>query len=671
MDEKEKENAILSNESFRANAMQVQGDGTENNPFIIADVNPFNSIRDNLSAFYKLTSDIDFNGEMITPIGISTTPFTGGLDGDGYAIKNFKINTNDSYTGLFRYAKSAKLKNLVIENGEIKQPSSVSRIGALAGCLELCITENISLVNISILGGQYSGTLAGAIVGGSLTGCSVRENISVNGRTEVGGLVGTVSFGEISGCLVAGNGTVSGKDSVGGLFGVMANNSTAEHCYAAIEVKGNDYTGGLIGRIYGKSPKISECYATGNVTGNTRVGGLIGLAYGEIYADVVIRDSFAMGSVSSIINSAYTGGLVGCATFVKIKNSYTNSRISTGGSGLVYVQKSTTVTNSYFDSILAGITIPETQARTTEEMLSKDIYIGWDWKNIWNTRNFSCPAIKKITDNIHQVPFELTYNNLKCYSIIIEWPDCSGATEYDVSYLNKMKSSTVSRTLIDNLIPGTEYEFRVRAKIGGTKGVWSKTLKVRTKRLLLDGIHSTEKGSDSITLSWNPVDDAKSYEVIHNNKILETLTNTCTITGLHTDITYVIRVEALISDGSKKISNPIMEKIYTLNPQTDYAKEFIEKCESQTWFIDEIENILNLKGKSITTINSKQDFATIYVITMADRNIRGKIPKAIGELFQLEYLYLSNNDLNGKLPEEIKLLDKLIEKDLSGNSFTA
>ena len=116
--------------------------------------------------------------------------------------------------------------------------------------------------------------------------------------------------------------------------------------------------------------------------------------------------------------------------------------------------------------------------------------------------------------------------------------------------------------------------------------------------------------------------------------------------------------------------SPIVEKIYELESQTDYAREFLTKCEGQTWFIDEVENLLNQKGKSICTVSSKDDFAAIYALNLSGRGISGQIPLAIGELYQLRYLYLANNNLSGQLPKEIDTLAYLIGQDLSGNQFT-
>ena len=450
----------------------------------------------------------------------------------------------------------------------------------------------------------------------------------------------------------------------GALAGQL-NSCTMENLWLRnLAVTGKSYTGGLAGSVSGGS--VRGCGTTSNVTGTEYVGGLIG----QTVSNAVIKDSYARGSVMSTTNASYAGGLVGYASSSKIEDCYAACRVSTKASGLVYVYSNSTVMDSYFDSLLAATTTPSTQARTTEQMLSKDTYTGWDFENTWNDVADSYPTLK-IIDLISQEPFTLIFRNLTSFSVTIEWPSIPGTKSYDLLYSNKRESSTVAKALIEGLTPDTDYEFRVRANILDTVAVWSRTLRIRTKKILsVNGLHSTNKGIDSIALAWNPVEEAESYEVICNGSIQKINTNTCTITELYADTPYVIRVKALLDDGRTITSNPITEKIYALNPQTDYAKEFIEKCESQVWFMDEIENLLNLKGKSINTINSQKDFATIYAIGLADRGVSGKIPAGIGELFQLQYLYLANNDLGGELPDELYALDKLVVMDLFGNNIS-
>lgn len=511
-----------------------------------------------------------------------------------------------SYNGLFCRVEEAKFKGLVLQDVEII--SNVSSLGALAGSVDRCTIENILLKNINIVGTSYMGALAGTVSGGSLTNCFA-ENVTISS-------------------------TITNSLSVGG----------------------------LIGKMLGSNSRLMGCCVIGDVTGGADVGGLIGNAEG--YVD----NSYVIGNVQSVSNSNYVGGLIGNAAKAYISNCFTSCQVSERGNGLACIPKR--VTNSYFDSNVAGIATPEAQARTTEQMLTKETYLGWDWENIWSIKEGAYPNLKYV-ELVSQEPFELTYRELSCNSVIIEWKEVPGAIGYDFVYLNRVEHVETTRAVIEGLDPDTEYVFQARAKLGDTVKIRSKSLKIRTASLRIDGLHSISKGSDSITLSWEKTDNAVSYDVIiNNNVILATESNTCTITGLDPDAQYVIQIRANKKDGTAIISNPLMEGIYILNPQTDYAQEFINKCEGQTWFTDEIENILKLKGKSINTITSRMELASIYAIGLADRKITGKLPAAIGELSQLRYLYLANNNLSGDLPKELSSLVNIIEMDLSGNQFS-
>jgi hypothetical protein len=100
-----------------------------------------------------------------------------------------------------------------------------------------------------------------------------------------------------------------------------------------------------------------------------------------------------------------------------------------------------------------------------------------------------------------------------------------------------------------------------------------------------------------------------------------------------------------------------------------YAASFIDLCEGQQWFLDEIERLLNVEQKSINTLNSNADLSVVKSLGLRDRNITGQIPRAIGELTELRYLFLSGNKLNGTVPLELFSLPKLQNIDISGNSY--
>ena len=50
---------------------------------------------------------------------------------------------------------------------------------------------------------------------------------------------------------------------------------------------------------------------------------------------------------------------------------------------------------------------------------------------------------------------------------------------------------------------------------------------------------------------------------------------------------------------------------FTPNPQTEYAKRFIAACDGQTWFINEIERLLNAQQRTLDTITGAEDLVEI------------------------------------------------------------
>ena len=69
---------------------------------------------------------------------------------------------------------------------------------------------------------------------------------------------------------------------------------------------------------------------------------------------------------------------------------------------------------------------------------------------------------------------------------------------------------------------------------------------------------------------------------------------------------------------------------FTPNPQTEYAKRFIAACDGQTWFINEIERLLNVQQRTLDTITGAEDLVELKSIGLKGRNITGPIPAAIG-----------------------------------------
>lgn len=121
----------------------------------------------------------------------------------------------------------------------------------------------------------------------------------VRGRDYTGGLVGWAVGGTFTNVYVQGR--VSGRSGVGGFAGV--NQGVLRDSSANVEVNGSaKWVGGLVGWNYTKGV-VDGCSATGNVQGDESVGGLVGVSHGAF-----IRKSFASGAVRGRNG---VGGLIG------------------------------------------------------------------------------------------------------------------------------------------------------------------------------------------------------------------------------------------------------------------------------------------------------------------------------------------------------------------------
>ncbi|MCQ4936047.1 hypothetical protein NE558_06540, partial [Anaerotignum propionicum] len=181
---------ILGSFSVEIAAQTKSGEGTETNPYIIETTEQLNSIREDITACYKLGSDIDLNNET----WISISQFSGTLDGDGYVIRN--LDTKG--TGSFFANCQGTLKNIVLEN---VTATNGALVGNLTGTVDSCIAKG----KISI---QDGGGLVGYASGNaSVKNSGVQGNLTVQGGTYGGGLIGNTygSTVSVENCFVTGN----------------------------------------------------------------------------------------------------------------------------------------------------------------------------------------------------------------------------------------------------------------------------------------------------------------------------------------------------------------------------------------------------------------------------------------------------------------------------------
>jgi len=288
------------------------GNGTEENPYQIANWYHLHNIRDYLNNDFILINDLKpttagywdlasptANGEKgWQPIGTVHEPFTGVFDGQEHEIKNLFINRpEEGGLGLF---------------------GRTDKIGA--------VIKNVGVVDADVTGGNVSGTLVGANEEGTVDNCyatgTVIGDVDAMG---MGGLVG-MNGGTVVNCYATSN--VAGGwqygDCVGGLVGLNEYGILSD-CYATGSVTSvSGGAGGLVG-LNNADGTVSNCYATGSVIGGgeaNNIGGLAGINFGTV------SDCYATGSVTGgWVRGEDIGGLVGGTASLwamTISNSYYN-----------------------------------------------------------------------------------------------------------------------------------------------------------------------------------------------------------------------------------------------------------------------------------------------------------------------------------------------------------
>ena len=209
------------------------------------------------------------------------------------------------------------------------------------------IVGNVASDNVGGIIGVNNGALT---MGGSRyenVKLSITNKGKVQGRNYVGGVIGKLNFGTIAGDFIN-SGNVKGHDYVGGSIGYVSKDAeiiaqTRETLFenvatgatsqsdalvaggayssaddAAYNVDGNDYVGGSIGFMLGKSlGKGIDCKvvfrSSGTVNGNKYVGGSIGVLAGE----TMYTDFISEGSMEKVDATTAVGGSVG---FIGVPN---------------------------------------------------------------------------------------------------------------------------------------------------------------------------------------------------------------------------------------------------------------------------------------------------------------------------------------------------------------
>lgn len=318
-------------------------------------------INTNLSGNYALKNDIDAGGssqKSFTQIGSGKNMFYGHLDGLGYSIKDFTINKNANFMGLFyQTSKSAKIRNLVLDNIKVSGYRANGTVaGANQGLIENIIVTGIvsgaeginggivginagiirnAIVDIDVDGG---GTALGGIAGqnqaaGSIDSVIVRGKVGNSIFDVMGGIVGDNS-GQLNN--VRNEAIVVGHNAVAGIVGQDKASYTISNAVNTGNITGADYVGGIIGYYSNDNDMLlKNSNNSGNITGNSMVGGIVGSGGGAVIGGggrigcVTIENSENSGDIKG---SNSVGGIMGGSGYTKLIDKVINYGTVTGTS---------------------------------------------------------------------------------------------------------------------------------------------------------------------------------------------------------------------------------------------------------------------------------------------------------------------------------------------------
>lgn len=248
---------------------ETDGKGTEEDPYVISDIDELQAMNEDRYGHYVLGGDISAEeaaawgrGTGFEPVGDQSNPFHGSLDGQNHTIEGLTIDratTGD--VGLFGALKGS-VHHLEFEKADIHGRNDA---GVIAGESS---GEISSVYAAGTVEGSRTGGLVGATIGGSIEDSGA--DVTVTGDRYAGGVVGELRNGEV--VSVYATGDVEGSVA-GGLAGeVSRRGGELRLAYATGDVRGERIAGALNGRNYGPTSLV---FATGEVTGGD-TSGLVG-----------------------------------------------------------------------------------------------------------------------------------------------------------------------------------------------------------------------------------------------------------------------------------------------------------------------------------------------------------------------------------------------------------
>ncbi len=370
-----------------------KGEGTLEDPILISSVAELESIGRGywtdtsgetavtVANYYKLTNDIDIEGNKFNPIGgAGDNRFEGIFDGAGFTISNAVISDQEegAYFGIFKGLLNASVYDLNLSG----------------------IT-----IDLAIQGSINIGFVAGKVTNSTILNCTV-DNSSLeflsskwtnttdkdSSRKYIGGIAGSLETSSIVGGCSVTNTNIRVETYYSCTGGIIGHNN---NCTIDMSATNNNqfestgqkiYLGGIAGKNYGVAGGIFNSYSIDNLfvanSGTDTLEGVyrqVGLLAGHMKSPrTKAENCYAVGEIQ--VNGNVATDYVGC-----LGSGYDSAPLAS----LIYDNELSTVkvdeadavplTNDsgYYKSMTNVIGV------STSDMKLQATYVGFDFENTW------------------------------------------------------------------------------------------------------------------------------------------------------------------------------------------------------------------------------------------------------------------------------------------------
>lgn len=393
---------------------------------------------------FALKNNIDISSNEWIPVGTDVKPFSGIIDGNGYAINGLKITELQGSAvcyGFIGKAERGLIHDIVFSNINISLPAIQNTVfvGGVIGynggaeISNVVTYGEIYLENHSSAYSSFVGGIAGMSLTDKISGCT--NNASITAKTAAGGILGykmptaeinlftgNCNNGEVFGAQFAGGmigegmfcfaidckntGDITGTKYVGGLFGSVVNVAIIERSYntgiitcTSDDSDTTDTAGGLVGavtltQVMEVSTSIANSYNQGKIVSDQTAGGIIGYCL-SVLVPLEIQNCYNSGN---IVGNYYVGGIAGM-TFLTNVSQCVNFGALSQGSIIATICPilpgyTANITDCYYNC--STINIDSIQGAETTEKFAATFYVEqMFWDNlIWQFFEGKFPELR-------------------------------------------------------------------------------------------------------------------------------------------------------------------------------------------------------------------------------------------------------------------------------------